>query len=160
MDAESSRVVTAAGLVAGDGGFNLLWGAESGQCLDVGMAGSINCSVLDPWWWDRDVCPCELAPAWCGVRCCGSEGWMAAGRAEQLHQGEFPARLSNCIPCPCQNWGKPCSFHAPSIGMGSPQVARTLLGFSCPRHVLAPLWRLGEDKHRSVCDAMHGNLLL
>lgn len=85
---------------------------------------------------------------------------MGAGRAEQLLQGEFPARLGNCIPCPCQNWDKPRTFYAPCRGMDSPQVARTLLGFSCPWHVLAPpLWRLGEDKRRSVSDAVCGNLL-
>lgn len=39
------------------------------------------------------------------------------------------------------------------VRLDSPSVTGTLPGFSCPWHMLALLWRLGKDKHKSVLDA-------
>lgn len=53
---------------------------------------------------------------------------------------------------------KPRSFYPPCRGMDSPCGTRTPLGFSHPWRMLAPFWRLGKDKRRSVHDAVWKSL--
>ena len=61
-------------------------------------------------------------------------------------------------PVHAETGTKPHSLYPPCRGMDSPCVTRTLLGFSRPRRILALLWRLRKDKHRSVHDAVWKSL--
>lgn len=138
------------------------WGAESGQCLDVGNGWwrGVNCPVLErAGWWDGGVCPSELAPAWHGCDAVAAWRWTGAGRAEPPRHGQMPSPGRGWSrPVHAETGTKPRSSYPPRGGPDSPCVTRTLLGFFCLWCTLAPLWWLRKDEHRSVRDAVWKSL--
>lgn len=101
--------------------------------------------------------------------CCGSEGQLRAGRQSRAAppsvQGAASSQAELCGRTG-EAWSRPVLAdagtkpHTSSLTRGvlSPSVTGTLLGFSCPWHMLALLRRLGKDKHRSVLDAVWKSL--